>query len=138
MFKSQLNTYWKNLDIKFMPDVYGPEVTGNTQSRRVSGAPGPDVWPRDKVKQGKKVDCIQSFCHSLFLLVVDLPNGSDFPKPVGNTAIQYFLSMRHSRIVLCYCFNSSMPNSGKISVEALSKKNRMEAAMFFLNNTEDT
>jgi hypothetical protein len=36
------------------------------------------------------------------------------------------------------CFNSSMPNSGKISVEALSKKNRMEAAMFFLNNTEDT
>jgi hypothetical protein len=35
MFKSQLNTHWKNLDIKFMPDVYGPEVTGNTQSRRV-------------------------------------------------------------------------------------------------------
>ena len=43
MFKSQLNTHWKNLDIKFMPDVYGPEVTGNTQSRRVSGASGPDV-----------------------------------------------------------------------------------------------
>jgi hypothetical protein len=43
MFKSQLNTYWKNLDIQFMPDAYGPEVTGNTQSRRVSGAPGPDV-----------------------------------------------------------------------------------------------
>ena len=42
MFKSQLNTHWKNLDIKFMPDVYGQEVTGNTQSRRVSGAPGPD------------------------------------------------------------------------------------------------
>jgi hypothetical protein len=41
-------------------------------------------------------------------------------KSVGNTAIQYFLSIRHSRIVLCYCFNSSMPNSGKISVEALS------------------
>ena len=41
-------------------------------------------------------------------------------KPVGNTAMQYFLSMRHSRIVLCYCFNSSMPNSCQISVEALS------------------
>jgi hypothetical protein len=41
-------------------------------------------------------------CLNLFLLVVDLPNGSDFPKPVGNTAIQYFLSMRHSRIVLSY------------------------------------
>ena len=40
MFKSQLITYWKNLDIKCMSDVYGPEVTGNTQSRRVSGAPG--------------------------------------------------------------------------------------------------
>ena len=43
MFKSQLNTHGENLDIKFMPDVYGPEVTGNTQSRRVSGAPGPYV-----------------------------------------------------------------------------------------------
>jgi hypothetical protein len=57
MFKSQLNTYWKNLDIQFMPDAYGPEVTGNTQSRRVvtgntqsrrvSGAPGPDEWQND-------------------------------------------------------------------------------------------
>jgi len=55
----------------------------------------------------------------LFLLVVDLPNGSDFPKQVGNTAIQYCLSLRHSKIILCYSFNSSMPNSGKISVEAL-------------------
>ena len=27
MFKSHLNTHWKNLEIKFMPDVYGPEVT---------------------------------------------------------------------------------------------------------------
>jgi hypothetical protein len=43
MFKSQLNIHWKNLDITFMPDVYGPEATGNTQSRRVSGAPDPDV-----------------------------------------------------------------------------------------------
>jgi hypothetical protein len=50
-----------------------------------------------------EVDCIQSFCHSLFLLVVDIPNGSDFPKPVGNTVIQYFFSMRHSRIVSSYC-----------------------------------
>jgi hypothetical protein len=39
MFKSQLNTHWKNLDIKLMPDIYGPEATGNTQS----GTPGPDV-----------------------------------------------------------------------------------------------
>ena len=39
MFKSQLNIHWKNIDITFMPDVYGPEVTGNTQS----GAPCPDV-----------------------------------------------------------------------------------------------
>jgi hypothetical protein len=31
-----------------------------------------------------EVDCIRSLCHSLFLLVVDLPNGSDFPKPLGN------------------------------------------------------
>ena len=43
MLKCQLNTHWKNLDIKFMPDVYGPEVRGNTQSRWVSEAPGPDV-----------------------------------------------------------------------------------------------
>ena len=43
MFKSQLNTDWKNLDIKFTPDVYGPEVIGNTQSRRVSGTSGLDV-----------------------------------------------------------------------------------------------
>jgi hypothetical protein len=78
-----------------------------------------------------EVDCIQSFCHSLFLLVVDIPNGSDFPKPVGNTVIQYFFSMRHSRIVSSYCFNSSMPNSGNVSVEALSMSYRMEAAMFF-------
>jgi hypothetical protein len=39
MFKSQLNIHWKNIHITFMPDVYGPEVTGNTQSM----APGPDV-----------------------------------------------------------------------------------------------
>jgi hypothetical protein len=31
------------------------------------------------------IDELQSLCHSLFLLVVDLPNGSDFPKQVGNT-----------------------------------------------------
>lgn len=43
MFKSQLNTHWKNFDIKFMPDIYGPEVTENKQLRRVSGASGPDV-----------------------------------------------------------------------------------------------
>ena len=43
MLKCQLNTHWKNLDIKFMPDVYGPEVRGSTQSRWVSEAPGPDV-----------------------------------------------------------------------------------------------
>jgi len=43
MFKSQLNAHWKNLGIKFMADVYGPEVTGNTQSRQVSGALGPDI-----------------------------------------------------------------------------------------------
>ena len=79
----------------------------------------PSIWSCIKAIT-HEVDCIQAFCHLLFLLVVDLPNSSDFPKPVGNTAIQYFLSMRHSRIVLCYCFNSSMPNSGKISVEALS------------------
>jgi hypothetical protein len=73
-------------------------------------------------------DCFVIRC---FLLVVHLPNGSDFPKPVGNTAIQYFLSMSHSSIVLCYCFNSLMPNRGKISVEALSMSYCMEADMFF-------
>jgi hypothetical protein len=56
----------------------------------------------------------------LFVLVVDLPNGNDFPKPIGNTAIQYFVSMRHFRIVLCYCFNSLMTNNDNISVEARS------------------
>ena len=73
---------------------------------------------------------VLSFCHSLFLLVVDLPNGSDFPKPVGNTAIQYFLSMRHSRIVLSY----SSTHRCQIVVKYLSKRcqsYRMEAAMDF-------
>jgi predicted nucleotidyltransferase len=32
-FKSQLNNYWKNLEIKFSPDVYRPEE----KSRRVQG-----------------------------------------------------------------------------------------------------
>ena len=76
------------------------------------------------------MDCIRSFCHSLFLLVVDLPNGSHFPKPVGNTAIQYFLSMRHSRIVLSY----SSTHRCQIVVKYLSKhcqSYRMEAAMVF-------
>jgi hypothetical protein len=66
----------------------------------------------------------------LFLLVVDLPNGSDFPKPVGNTAIQYFLSMRHSRIVLSY----SSTHQCQIVVKYMSKRcqsYRMEAAMLF-------
>lgn len=44
MFKSAENTHWKNLNIKFMPDVYGSEVTGNTQSRprprRMTSGPG--------------------------------------------------------------------------------------------------
>jgi hypothetical protein len=48
-----------------------------------------------------EVDCIRLLyiCHSLFLLLIDIPNGSDFPKPFSNTAIKYFLSMRHSRVV---------------------------------------
>jgi hypothetical protein len=74
------------------------------------------------------VDSIRSLCRSLFLLVVDLS------KPVGNTAIHYFLSMRHSSIVLCYCFNASMPNRGKISVEAPM----YGGCHVFLHNTEDT
>ena len=77
------------------------------------------------------MDCIRSFSHSLFLLVVELRNGIDFPKPVGNTAIQYFLSMRHSRIVLSY--NST--HRCQIVVKYLSKRcqsYRKEAAMFFL------
>ena len=73
----------------------------------------------------REVDYIRSFCRSLFLLVVDLS------KPVGNTSIDYFLSMRHSSIVLCYCFNASMPNRGKISVDVW----RLPC---FLHNTEDT
>jgi hypothetical protein len=51
-------------------------------------------------------------------------------KPVGNTAIQYFLSMRHSRIVLCYCFSSSMPISGQISVDALSIISRLPCFIY--------
>ena len=77
------------------------------------------------------MDCIRSFSHSLFLLVVELRNGIDFPKPVGNTAIQYFLSMRHSRIVLSY--NST--HRCQIVVKYLSKRcqsYRKEAVMFFL------
>ena len=98
----------------------------------------PSSWSCIKaISPEDEMDCIRSFCHSLFLLVVDLPNGSDFPKPVGNTAIQYFFLMRHSRIVSSYCFNSSMPNSGNISVEALSMSYRMEAAMLFLHNMEE-
>jgi hypothetical protein len=47
---------------------------------------------------------------NLFLLVVDLPN--------GNTAIQYFLSMRHSRIVLSY----SSTHQCQIVVKYMSKR----------------
>ena len=36
-FKSQLNKYWKNLDMKFSPDVYRPEDDHNVY-RRVTGA----------------------------------------------------------------------------------------------------
>ena len=36
-FKSQLNNHWKNLEIKFSPDVYRPEEITNL-SRRVHGA----------------------------------------------------------------------------------------------------
>ena len=36
-FKSQLNNHWKNLEIKFSPDVYRPEEISNL-SRRVHGA----------------------------------------------------------------------------------------------------
>jgi len=97
----------------------------------------PSTWSCIKAIS-HEVDCIRSLCHSLFLLVVDLPNGSDFPKPVGNTAIQYFLSMRHSRIVLCNCFNSSMPNSGKISGRSAVNHIAWRLPCFFLHNTEDT
>ena len=36
-FKRQLNNHWKNLEIKFLPDVYRPEEETNL-SRRVQGA----------------------------------------------------------------------------------------------------
>ena len=36
-FKSQLNNHWKNLEIKFSPDVYRPEEETNL-SRRIQGA----------------------------------------------------------------------------------------------------
>ena len=37
-FKNQLNSHWKDLEIKFRPDIYKPEVTnGYDQSRRVAG-----------------------------------------------------------------------------------------------------
>jgi hypothetical protein len=52
-----------------------------------------------------------------------------------NTAIQYFLSMRHSRIVLCYCFNSLMTNNDNISVEARSIISHGDCHVFFLQNT---
>jgi hypothetical protein len=40
-FKNQLNSHWKDLEIKFRPDtcIYKPEVTnGYDQSRSVAGA----------------------------------------------------------------------------------------------------
>jgi hypothetical protein len=38
-FKNQLNSPWKDLEIKFKPDIYKPEVTnGYDKSRRVAGA----------------------------------------------------------------------------------------------------
>jgi hypothetical protein len=38
-FKNQLYSHWKDLEIKFRPDIYKPEVTnGYDQSRRVAGA----------------------------------------------------------------------------------------------------
>jgi hypothetical protein len=41
-FKHQLNSHWKDLEIKFMPDIYKPEVTnGYDQSRRVAEAMRP-------------------------------------------------------------------------------------------------
>ena len=37
-FKNQLNSHWKDLEIKFKPDIYKPEVTnGYDKSRRVGG-----------------------------------------------------------------------------------------------------
>jgi hypothetical protein len=41
-FKNQLNSPWKDLEIKFKPDIYKPEVTnGYDKSRRVAGANKP-------------------------------------------------------------------------------------------------
>jgi hypothetical protein len=38
-FKNQLNLHWKDLEIKFKPDIYKPEVTNEyDKSRRVAGA----------------------------------------------------------------------------------------------------
>ena len=38
-FKNQLNLHWKDLEIKFKPDIYKPEVTNEyDNSRRVAGA----------------------------------------------------------------------------------------------------
>jgi hypothetical protein len=38
-FKHQLNSHWKDFEIKFKPDIYKPEVTnGYDKSRRVAGA----------------------------------------------------------------------------------------------------
>ena len=38
-FKNQLNSHWKDLEIKFKPDIYQPEVTnGYDKKRRVAGA----------------------------------------------------------------------------------------------------
>jgi hypothetical protein len=85
-------------------------------------------------------------CASLALQVAPvsyycLKNIIGFRPKLGNTyyhitAIQYFLSMRLSRIVLSY--NSTH----QIVVKYLSKRcqsYRMEAAMgFFLHNTDDT
>ena len=81
----------------------------------------PSSWSCIKVISPEaEMDCIRLFYHSLFLLVVDLPNGSDFPKLVGNTAIQYFFVDETFQNCSKLQFNSSMPNSGKISVETLS------------------
>ena len=41
-FKNQLNLHWKDLEIKFKPDIYKPEVTNEyDKSRRVAGANQP-------------------------------------------------------------------------------------------------
>ena len=84
-----------------------------------------------------EVDCIQSFCHSLCVLVVDLSNGSDFPNQLA--ILQCNIFCRLDIPELFYATVST--HRCQIVVKYLSKRcqsHHMDAVMLYLHNTEYT